>query len=114
MKNADAMVRTYHLECEIEVLTPLQKQAMDTALSRMDIDGPSADLGSDEEMADITPRAVQKQEKQKKDKKKEKKDKRSLETEEEASDVKKRKHAEANNEVDAEKKKKKKKKSMAE
>jgi nucleolar protein 56 len=87
---------------------------MDIALSRMDIDGPSVHIDSDEEMADLTPRAVQKQEKQKKDKKKEKKDKKSHKTEKGASDGKKRKHAEVNGEVDGEKKKKKKKKSIAE
>jgi nucleolar protein 56 len=93
------------------MLTSSQKQAMDTALSRMDIDGPSADVDSDEDMADIAPRAVQKQEKQKKDKKKGKKDKKS---EEGTTDVKKRKHADVNGEVDGEKKKKKKKKTTAE
>jgi nucleolar protein 56 len=87
---------------------------MDAALSQMEIDGPSADLDSDEEMADIAPRGVQKQEKEKKDKKKEKKEKKSHKTEEDASGDKKRKHAEANGEVDGEKKKKKKKKSTAE
>jgi nucleolar protein 56 len=91
------------------VLTSSQKQAMETALSRMDIDGPSADLDSDEEMADIAPRAVQK-----KDKKKEAKEKRSRKSEEGVSDDKKRKHTELNGEVDGEKKKKKKKKSTAE
>ena len=96
------------------VLTSSQKQAMETALSRMDIDGPSADLDSDEEMADVAPRAVQKQEKQKKDKKKEAKEKRSRKSEEGVSDDKKRKHAELNGEVDGEKKKKKTKKSTAE
>jgi hypothetical protein len=96
------------------VLTSLQKQAMDTALSRMDIDGPSADAESDEEMADVAPGAVQRQEKQKKEKKKEKKDKKSHKTGEEASDVKKRKHPEVNGEVDGEKKKRKKKKSTVE
>jgi nucleolar protein 56 len=97
-----------------KVLTSSQKQAMETALSRMDIDGPSADLDSDEEMADVAPRAVQKQEKQKKDKKKEAKEKRSRKSEEGVGDEKKRKHAELNGEVDGEKKKKKKKKSTAE
>jgi nucleolar protein 56 len=87
---------------------------MDAALSQMDIDGPSADLDSDEQMADIAPRGVQKQEKEKKEKKKEKKEKKLHKTDEEASDVKKRKHAEVNGEVDGEKKKKKKKKSTAE
>ena len=97
-----------------KVLTPSQKQAMETALSRMDIDGPSADLDGDEEMADIAPRAVQKQEKLKKDKKKEAKEKKSRKSEEGVSDDKKRKHTELNGEVDGEKKKKKKKKSTAE
>jgi nucleolar protein 56 len=96
-----------------KVLTSSQKQAMEAALSRMDIDGPSADLDSDEEMADVAPRAVQKQEKQKKDKKKEAKEKKSHKSEEGVSDDKKRKHTELNGEVDGEKKKKK-KKSIAE
>jgi nucleolar protein 56 len=87
---------------------------MDIALSRMDVDGPSGHVDSDEEMADLTPRAVQKQEKQRKDKKKEKKDKKPKTTEEGASDLKKRKHTEVNGAVDGEKKKKKKKKSTAE
>lgn len=96
------------------MLMSSQKQAMDATLSRMDIDGPSADLDSDEEKADLVPRAVQKQEKQKKDKKKEKKEKKSLKADEDASDVKKRKHAEAGGEGEGEKKKKKKKKSTVE
>jgi hypothetical protein len=73
----------------------------------MDIDRPSGHVDSDEEMADQTPMAVQKQEKQRKDKK-------SQKNEEGASDVKKRKHADVNGEVDGEKKKKKKKKTTAE
>jgi hypothetical protein len=87
---------------------------MDIALRRMDVDRPSGYVDSDEEMADQTPMAVQKQEKQRKDKKKEKKDKKSQKNEEGASDAKKRKHADVNGEVDGEKKKKKKKKSTAE
>ena len=86
---------------------------MDIALRRMDVDRPSGHADSDEEMADQTPMAVQKQEKQRKDKKKDKKDKKS-QNREGASDVKKRKHADVNGEVDGEKKKKKKKKSTAE
>ena len=77
---------------------------METTLSRMDIDGPTADLEADEEMADIAPRAVQKQEKQKKEKK-------SHKAEEGLTDGKKRQHSEVDG---AEKKKKKKKKSTVE
>jgi nucleolar protein 56 len=81
------------------------KNAMDAVLAKVEIDGND----SDEEMAGVAPRAVQKQEKQKKDKKKEKKHK----SEDEPVKEKKRKHSELNGEVEGEKKKKKKKKSTA-
>jgi len=84
------------------------KNAMDSVLSKMDIDGPAEDVDSDEDMADIAPQAVQKQEK-KKDKKREKKHK----SEDSEVKEKKRKHSDVNGE-DGEKKKKKKKKSTIE
>jgi nucleolar protein 56 len=82
---------------------------MEKALSQMDIADPSADVDSDEEMGDVAPRAVQKQEKQKRDKKdKKKKDKKvkALANGDVAS--KKRKHSELNGEAGGKKKKKKK------
>ncbi|KAI9834256.1 MAG: snoRNP complex protein nop56 [Sarea resinae] len=97
------------------------KSAMDSVLADIDIDEPAA--ASDEEMADMTPRAVQKQEK-----KKEKKDKKrrhsevgaadendEAEKKKEKKDKKKRRHSEAvDGEVEADKKKEKKKKSKKE
>lgn len=46
----------------------MQKKAMDDVLGDINIADPSANIDSDREMADVAPRAVQKQEKQKKDK----------------------------------------------
>ena len=69
---------------------------MDSVLGDINIpDSAAVATVSDTEMADITPRAVQKQEKQKKDKK-EKKEKKE----------KKRKHGEVNGEPERKKKKK--------
>ncbi|KZF21934.1 pre-rRNA processing nucleolar protein-like protein Sik1 [Xylona heveae TC161] len=80
------------------------KTAMDAVLADINVDDPTANADEDEEMADATPRAVQKQEKKKKDKeeKEEKKDKK---------DKKKRRHSEADGEVEDKKEKKKKRKS---
>ena len=90
MKNADAM-----------------RAAMDRTLGTINIADPTADIDSDEEMADVAPRAVQKPEKQKRDKKKEKKEKKTKEQIDGDEEAKKRKHA--GGELDGEKKKKKKK-----
>ena len=46
---------------------------MDSVLADIDIEDPTANVDSDEEMADVAPRAVQKQEKQKEEKQKKKK-----------------------------------------
>lgn len=86
------------------------KQAMDSVLADINIADPAADMDSDEEMADLAPRAVQKQEKQnkdKKEKKKDKKDKKSKGDGDEVVEKKKRKHADAEGEVELKKKKKK-------
>ncbi|KAL9625594.1 MAG: hypothetical protein Q9160_000307 [Pyrenula sp. 1 TL-2023] len=111
------------------------KTAMDSVLANMDIDmdddteninpDPTANVDSDAEMADATPRAVQKQEKAKSDKKQRKEEKKrlkALKRGEDGGDVegerekkkKKRKHDEeavpANGDVEIVEKKKKKKK----
>ena len=81
---------------------------MDNLLADVNVEDPTAAVDKDTEMADVAPRAVQKQEKQAKDKKsKEKKEKKSK-REEGGETRKKRKHAEANGEVDAKKHKKRK------
>jgi len=77
------------------------KGAMDAVLKDIQIPNPSA---VDADMADITPRAIQKQEKKSKDKKDKSKSK------EEKKD-KKRRHSEVNGAATAEGEKKKKKKS---
>ena len=69
---------------------------MDSVLGDIDIADPTAD--EDTEMADIAPRAIQKQEKQKKDKKKDKDDR--------SEKKKKRNHGDTNGEVDDKKRKK--------
>ncbi|KAK2628912.1 hypothetical protein QTJ16_002015 [Diplocarpon rosae] len=74
------------------------KSAMDAVLGDMKIDDPAEDA----EMADITPRAVQKQEKKSKDKKDKSKEKDSKKD-------KKRRHSEVNGDEEAIEKKKKKK-----
>lgn len=97
-----------------------QQQAMDTVLSQMDIDDPSANVDKFTEMGDVAPRAVQKQEKQKKDKtekkgkKKGEKDKKAKSREDDSLETKKRKHVEVNGDVGTDGKKKKKKKSTIE
>ena len=48
---------------------------MDNVLADIDIADPTANIDSDEEMADLAPRAVQKQEKQTKEKKEKRKEK---------------------------------------
>ena len=78
---------------------------MDNVLAEINVEDPTAAVDKDTEMADVAPRAVEKQDKQAKDKKKkEKKSKR----EEGGETRKKRKHAEANGEVDAKKNKQRK------
>ncbi|MCJ1481898.1 snoRNP complex protein nop56 [Schaereria dolodes] len=80
------------------------KNAMDLVLADIDIADPTAGAESDAEMADIAPRAIQKQEKQKKDKK-DKKEKKSKK-EGRSDDKKKRKHDAINGEVEGKAKKK--------
>ncbi len=93
---------------------------MDTVLSQMDLDDPSANVKKDTETGDVAPRAVQKQEKQKKDTKDKKegkdkkKDKKTKLGEDNVVETKKRKHIEVNGDVTTERKKKKKKKSTIE
>lgn len=103
-KNETAMVSsTLDLSFLITLTNP-QKEAMDSVLAQMDVDDlPKAD--ADEEMFDVEPTAVQKQEKRKKDKSEKKSKKRESEGGD-AKSEKKRKHSEAD---DGEKKKKKKK-----
>jgi hypothetical protein len=74
----------------------------------MDIADPSADVDSDEEMGDVAPRAVQKQEKPKRDKKDKKRDKKAKALANGEVEGTKRKHSERNGEAGGEKKKKKK------
>ncbi|MCJ1412414.1 snoRNP complex protein nop56 [Ptychographa xylographoides] len=86
------------------------KNAMDSVLADIDVADPTPGVDSDEEMADIAPRAVQKQEKQKSDKK-DKTDKKEKRVKKDGSseDIKKkRKHREVNGEADGRKKKSKK------
>ncbi|MCJ1331526.1 snoRNP complex protein nop56 [Thelotrema lepadinum] len=85
------------------------KGAMDALLADIDVADPTADADQDEEMADIAPRAVQKEEKKKRDKKDKKERK-----EEKKEKKKKRKIEESNGDAEhvdqvSEKKKKKKK-----
>jgi len=91
-----------------------QKNAMDSVLADINIDDPTKNIDSDEDMADVAPRAIQKQEKQRKDKKektnkKEKKDKKEGSKDEK----KKRRHSEMNGdgELGGDRKKSKKSKS---
>ena len=88
---------------------------MDNILADVNVEDPTAAVDRDTEMADVAPRAIQKQAKQEKDKKKEKKEKKEkkgkkekkekkekkLKREEGGETRKKRKHVEANGEVDA-------------
>ncbi|MCJ1301732.1 snoRNP complex protein nop56 [Hypocenomyce scalaris] len=84
------------------------RNAMDSILADIDVEDPTAGGDSDAEMADIAPRAVQKQEKKSKDKneKKDKKDKKDGTSE----DKKRRRHSEVDGEVEGKEKKKKKSK----
>ena len=86
-----------------------QRNAMDSVLADIDVEDPTAKVDSDEDMADVAPRAVQKQEKQKKDKKEKKKEKKEKKTQEEVTEgekKKKRKHSEVNGEGEKKKHKK--------
>ncbi|KAG7009040.1 nucleolar protein 56 [Physcia stellaris] len=85
------------------------RQAMDSVLADIDVEDPTAAVDKDTEMADVAPRAVQKQEKQRKDKKKDKKEKKSKGGEAGGDKKKKRKHAETNGEGEEKKHKKHKK-----
>ncbi|KAL8831581.1 MAG: hypothetical protein Q9191_000790 [Dirinaria sp. TL-2023a] len=72
------------------------RNAMDHVLEEIDVQDPTATVDKDTEMADVAPRAVQKQEKQKKDKKKDKKKEKEekREKKEKKKEKKKRKHDE--------------------
>ena len=76
----------------------VMRGAMDALLADIDIADPTAGADEGEDMVDVAPRAVQKQEKKKKDQK--------------ARSEKKRKHEVVNGENDGEKKKKKKEKKV--
>lgn len=78
---------------------------MDSVLADIDVADPTAHADSDVEMADIAPRAVQKQRKQKRD---EKGHKSTMDGKSE-DNYKRRKHGEVNGESDGKKKKKSKK-----
>ena len=114
-KNEFAMVFIHPISpysCKEPMLTSFcQKNVMDSILADVDIDDPTANVDSDEDMADVAPRAVQKQEKQKKDKK-EKSDKKEKEKKEKKEgskeEKKKRRHSEVNGELGGEEKKAKK------
>ncbi|KAK3173625.1 snoRNP complex protein nop56 [Lepraria neglecta] len=85
------------------------RNAMDSVLADIDVEDPTAKVDTDEDMADVAPRAVQKQEKQKKDKKEKKKEKKEKKTQEEVTEgekKKKRKHSEVNGEGEKKKHKK--------
>ena len=99
---------------------------MDTVLSHMEVDGPSANVNGDMKMGPVAPKMIQKQEERGKDKmdklerkdkteKKERKEKKKKEKgkshEDELVGTKKRKHVEVNGDESTEIKKKKKKKS---
>lgn len=79
----------------------LQRNAMDKVLGDIDVEDPTAVVDSDDEIADVAPRAVQKQEKQKKDKKKSKKTSKTEGAESERK--KKRTHSDVNGEVQGKK-----------
>ena len=89
----------------------LQRNAMDSVLADIEVADPTAAMDSDEKMADVAPRAVQKQEKQKKDKEKRKEkgeNKGENKGEEGAAGEKKkkRKHGEVNGDGGGKKEKK--------
>ena len=72
---------------------------MDDVLADINVDDPTAQVGSDTEMPDAAPRAIQKQEKQKKDKM-EKKDKKELNTEGQTEGGEKKKKKRKDREVE--------------
>ncbi len=88
-----------------------QRHAMDKVLGDINMKDPTAVVDSDNEMADVAPRAVHKQEKQKKDKKDKKESKKASKTEGAAEgEVKeKRKHGDVSGEVEGKTEKKSKK-----
>lgn len=85
---------------------------MDDVLADINVEDPTAQVGSDTEMADVAPRAIQKQEKQKDDntEKKAKKDKKSSKKEEgkaEGGEKKRKKRKNSEVEGDTESKREK-------
>ncbi|KAL8784443.1 MAG: hypothetical protein Q9213_003966 [Squamulea squamosa] len=98
------------------------RKAMDDVLADINVEDPTAQVNIDTDMADVTPRAIQKQEKQKEDKtekkakkdkkdRKDKKDKKVSRTELEQGEGgekkrKKRKNSEVDGDVDSKKEKK--------
>ena len=78
---------------------------MDSLLDNMNIEDPYAGADSDEEMADVAPRTIQKREKKKE--KKERKEKKLSEVADDGTEPKKRKHKPGEVEVDGKRKKKK-------
>ncbi|KAL8739219.1 MAG: hypothetical protein Q9181_000110 [Wetmoreana brouardii] len=94
----------------------VMRKAMDDVLADINIEDPTAQVHSDTEMADVTPRAVQKQEKRSKDKKekKDKNDKKGKKAKDEArvegdgaeKKKKKRRRSELDDEVASKKEKK--------
>ncbi|KAL8862582.1 MAG: hypothetical protein Q9178_001080 [Gyalolechia marmorata] len=90
----------------------VMRKAMDDVLGDINVENSAAQMGSDTEMADIAPRAIQKQEKQKKDgtEKKAKKDKKASKTGGEKGEGgekkrKKRKNSEAEGDMENRKEK---------
>lgn len=83
------------------------RNAMDSVLADIDVADPTANVDSDEEMADVAPRAVQKQEKQRRDKKEKRKEKKESKGEHGLGEKKKkRKHDEVNGDGNRKKEKK--------
>jgi nucleolar protein 56 len=91
------------------------KTAMDSVLSKLDVDADASKAEIDEEMFDVEPTAVQKKEKRKKGKGDKKKEKRAKELADAEADIddgkKKKKRKHEDDEVDEDTKHKKKKKS---
>ncbi|KAI4284592.1 MAG: hypothetical protein L6R38_001293 [Xanthoria sp. 2 TBL-2021] len=90
----------------------VMRKAMDDVLADINVEDPTAQVGSDTEMADVAPRAIQKQEKQKDDntEKKAKKDKKSSKKEEgkaEGGEKKRKKRKNSEVEGDTESKREK-------
>lgn len=117
-KNELAMVRgcssqgLWQLPLRTWTDDPIQRNAMDKVLGDIDVEDPTAVVDSDDEMADVAPRAVQKQEKQKKDKKDKKESQKASNSDAGAGGEKKkkmRKHSDVNGEVEGKKEKKSKK-----